>query len=66
MSTEWLTIDLYVVRQTENAIAVSEDQENDDLIWLPKSLVDGFDPDKIGEVQQLSMRQTLAYEKGLI
>lgn len=61
------TYDLYVVRETDRAILVKENQDDDDAdaFWLPKSQLEGADDAATGTISTLGIPDWLAQEKGL-
>lgn len=59
-------IDVHLHWQTDRAIKVSLDGEDDKAVWLPKSAVD-YDEDKAepGKTLSITLPETLAIDKEL-
>lgn len=64
MKSDLIDIDVKLLHKTENAILITQDDEN--KVWLPKSQIE-FEEDEGGTGRVLvTLPEWLAREKGLI
>ena len=65
----FVTIELHIHRLTAAAILVSTTGDRDDSVWVPLSLVKD-DREVLhshtGEAYEITLRESIAYERGLI
>lgn len=75
MKTQFIEIMLHIHRETQNAVLVSEDNEDNTKRWLPKSQVKGKDGENIdnvlqdvlpGQAVEIQVAQWLAKKEALI
>ena len=70
MDDNFVDLDLHILHETENAIKVTQDPLDIDIIdiWLPKSQIEicpEYDPEYDDEAE-VSVPEWLAIEKGLL
>lgn len=64
MRSDLIDLRVFLHHETERAVLVSDSGDREDAVWLPKSAVE-VDEEK-GDVIVITLRESLAQEKGLI
>jgi hypothetical protein len=65
MKSDLVDLTLVKVHETEKAILVSETEDSEEEVWLPKSQIE-IEPTKKSNVVVVTMPEHLAHSKGLI
>lgn len=65
MRSDLVDITLIKVRETDKAYGFKETEADDELVWLPKSMVE-LEPTKKAGIFVVTMPENLAHEKELI
>jgi hypothetical protein len=63
MSGRTIELEMYVHAETEKAILVSEDGEEDNAVWLPKSQIE-YESD--GDMATVQCPEFIAIDRGLV
>ena len=61
-----VTLELHLHAATDRAIYVSDDGEEDNAVWLPRSQIDVDENAEIGETTSIEVPEWLAKREGLI